>query len=618
MAVELLAGRYKLGPKIGEGGMAVVYRAQDVHLGRDVAIKVLRAAISEDEPVAQRFRRAAEASSRLTHPNIAAVLDVGEAAGRPYIVAEFLPEPDLKEIIVRYAPLPDHKVAQVGIDCCRALEYAHRQGMVHHDIKPQNILFTSDGVAKVSDFGLAAATADPGLASGKVHGTPAYMAPEHAQGLPATAQSDLYSLGCVLYEAVTGRPPFEDDDPTTVMRRQVHDRPPSIRSLNPGVSPSLEFIINKAMAKDPARRYRTAREMLADLQKVAAGAELDRTGVLAADTTIPARVEPDEDQVPWYAEPPRSTTHEPVRSRQPSPQPTGMRSPATVALVVVAAVIFIIALAWLVKHAFYPGVAPKLVQVPSVKNIPEQQARDALAKSELTVGTVTYQYSDTFAEGVVIDQRPEMGQTVQAGTPVALVVNRGKQVASVPDLEGTSLEEARRRLQALGLAVGEVEEQFDERHAVGLIIKQHIRPGTKIDRGAGVDLTVSKGPAPKPVQPVQPVQPPPVQPGPVTPGPNPSDVSSVYPDVVVHDLTADKPREEEHTYEIRITVLGRNPQQDIRVLARDASGRRIDVLHEKLDPQTTRKVTVKLKGNANIDVYHDQRLFFQKPVPSEE
>lgn len=613
MAVELLAGRYKLGPKIGEGGMAVVYRAQDVHLGRDVAIKVLRAALCEDETVAGRFRRAAEASSRLTHPNIAAVLDVGEASGRPYIVAEFLPEPDLKEIVVRYAPLSDHKVAQVGIDCCRALEYAHRQGVVHHDMKPQNILFTADGVAKVSDFGLAAVAGEPGLTSGKVHGTPAYMAPEHAQGLPATPQSDLYSLGCVLYEAVTGRPPFEDEDPVAVMRRQVHDRPPSIRSLNPGISPSLEFIINKAMAKDPARRYRTAREMLADLQKVAAGAELDRTGVLTADTTI-ARIEPEEVAAPWYAEPP-SSTREPIRSRQPA-APAGMRSPTTVALVVVAVLILIIALAWLVKHAFYPGVAPKLVQVPSVKNLPEQQARDTLQKSELGVGNVTYQYNDAYAEGVVIDQRPEMGTTVQAGTSVTLVVNRGEQVTPVPNVEGASLEDARRRLQAVGLTVGEVDERYDERRAAGMVIKQAIRQGTRIERGAPVDLVVSKGPAPKPVQP--PTQPKPVQPGPEGTGPKPDEVSSVYPDVVVHDLTPDKPRDEEHTYEIRITVLGRNPQQDIRVLARDASGRRVDVLHEKLDPQTTRKATIKLKGNANIEVYHDQRLFYQKAVPTDE
>jgi serine/threonine protein kinase len=275
MATELLAGRYRLGPKIGEGAVSVVYRAHDVTMGRDVAVKVLKAELAKDDAIRSRFVQQAQAAAQLSHPHIVEVFQVGEHAGRPYVVMEYLPEPDLKEIIVRYAPLPEDKVAQMGIDCCRALEYAHRRGIVHRDVKPQNILFGANGEAKLADFGIAASVGQPTLSDrGTVLGTAAYMSPEQIQGLPATTQSDLYSLGCVLYEAVTGRPPFQARTHEEVMRLHLQDRPPPLRSLNPAVSPSFEFIVNKAMAKDPTRRYRTAGEMLGDLQKVAAGIEL--------------------------------------------------------------------------------------------------------------------------------------------------------------------------------------------------------------------------------------------------------------------------------------------------------------------------------------------------------
>ena len=615
MAVELLAGRYKLGPKIGSGAVSVVYRAQDVHLGREVAIKVLRAELAAHDHLRARFRREAEAAAKLTHPNIVAVLDVGEAAGRPYIVMEYLPEPDLKEIILRYAPLPDDKVAQVGIDCCRALEYAHRQNIVHRDIKPQNVLFTSDGVAKLADFGLAAVVGEPGIADGRVSGTAAYMAPEQAQGLPASPQSDIYSLGCVLYEAVTARPPFDGDDPTVVMRRHVHDRPPSLRSLNPSVSPSLEFIVTKAMAKDPARRYRSAREMLTDLQKVAAGMELDRTGVLPVEQTVPV-VEPVE-AAPWYAESRQDTeTMAAVRVR---PASAPVRSPVGPALGVLAALLVLVALVWLVREAFWPGTEPKLVQVPSVKGLTEQEARDKLAASSLAVGAVTYQYNDLYGPGVVIDQRPSMGSTVPAGTSVSLVVNRGETVAEVPDVTGLKLEAAVRRLQETGLTLGEIEQRHDAKVPEGHVLKQSVRAGTKIERGGAVDLVVSKGPQPTPSPPPPPTPQPAPAPAPPTPessapdeGPGP-----IYPDVTVRDTTPDRPRDKEHRYEVRVTVLGRDRQQEVHVVARDASGRRQDVLKERLDPQTTRTVKVDLLGPGTIEVYHNGRLFWQQTVPAE-
>lgn len=600
MATELLAGRYRLGPKIGEGALSVVYRAHDVTMGRDVAVKVLRAELAKDEALRSRFLQQAHAAAQLSHSNIVEILQTGEHAGRPYIVMEYLPEPDLKEIIVRYAPLPEDKVAQMGIDCCRALEYAHRRGLVHRDVKPQNILFDANGHAKLADFGIAAAVGQPTLSSrGTVLGTAAYMAPEQVQGMPAITQSDIYSLGCVLYEAVTGRPPFQSRSAEEVMRRHVHERPAPVRSLNPAISPSLEFIINKAMAKDPARRYRTASEMLTDLQKVAAGVELDRTGVLpGAVRAAPVRVE-----TPPQPQPTASRLEAPAR-----------RAPATLALALVGALLLLIGIAWLTKQAFYPGRAPNLVQVPSVKALTLHEAKRKLAAHGLQVGKITFKESELYDEGVVIDQRPKMGSTVEAGTQVSLVLNRGKQTVQMVEVTGLTLEEAIKRLEQAGLTLGEVERRYDDKLPAGRVIGQAVDPGTGIESGQPVDLIVSKGPQPTP-QSSTPQDTTQERQERTEESDDGSEAAVAYPDVDVQDQTPAKSLDEEHTYQIRITVLGRKPQQEILILAQDALGKRIDVLRERLDPQSSRVVKVALKGLSTIDVYHEGRLVFHRVVP---
>jgi beta-lactam-binding protein with PASTA domain/tRNA A-37 threonylcarbamoyl transferase component Bud32 len=601
MASELLAGRYRIGRKIGEGAVAVVYRARDVVADRDVAIKVLRAELASDAQLQARFRREAQAMARLTHPNIVQIYQTGEAGGRPYIVMEYLPEPNFKEILVRYAPLPDRKVAQVGIDCCRALDYAHRQGIVHRDLKPQNILFTAEGIAKLSDFGIAAAVGAPTLsARGTVTGTAAYMAPEQAQGRPATPQSDIYALGCILYEAVTGHCPFEGRSAAEVMRRHVHDRPVPLRVFNPQVSPSLEFIIKKAMAPDPSRRYQSARQMLADLLKVAAGEELDRTGVLSTKAPKTA-----------------GATGVPARSGASSvAAPPAVPAPVALVAALLLTVLVIVGVAWVTKQVFYPSRAPILVQVPSVKGLTEGQAREKLSAHRLTVGAIRYaEGSDLYPAGTVIEQRPEMGTTVEAGTAVALVISRGRTLAEVADVVGLTLPEAEERLRKAGLTVGRVEEAYDAHVPAGHVIKQNVAPGTKVESGAAIDLVVGKGPQPGPS--------PTVQPGPQpTPAPAAQENSQepglqpVVPAAVqITDLTPTRGSGEEHVYEIRVTALGYKPQQEVLIRARDASGQTATLWQGRLDPQNTRKVTKALKGTATIEVYHENKLICQRVVP---
>ncbi len=280
MEGRILGDRYRVDALIGEGGLALVYRGTDLVLGRTVAIKILRPEYARDPEIVARFRSEARSAARLNHPNIVQIFDTGEEDETYYLVMEYLPEPDLKRIFEHYAPLPRHKVIDVIAQCCRALNYAHRAQIVHRDVKPQNILFTDDGIAKLSDFGIAAAVDQGSLsAEGKVWGSAAYISPEQAQGRPATPQSDIYSLGCVMYEALTGQPPFRAETPAELAAMHVRQRPVAPHIINPKVTAAEEFIVNKAMAKDLARRYQSADEMLADLEKLAASEQLDRTGV---------------------------------------------------------------------------------------------------------------------------------------------------------------------------------------------------------------------------------------------------------------------------------------------------------------------------------------------------
>ncbi len=612
MAGQLLAGRYELGPKIGEGAIAVVYRATDLSLGREVAIKVLKPEFCSDPEVVARFRAEAQRAARLTHPNIVQIFDAGESGGRAYIVMEYLPEPDLKQIILRYAPLPATKVAQVGIDCCRALEYAHSQGIVHRDIKPQNILFTSEGIAKLSDFGIAAAAGESGLTEeGLVVGTAAYMSPEQVQGMPVRPESDIYSLGCVLYEAATGRPPFTGQSAQEVMRKHLTERPVPMRQLNPSVSPSLEFIVSKAMQKDPSRRYPSAAEMRADLEKVAAGMELDRTGVLPGGVR--------------EVEPPRQPKPRPeiVRPAQQRPRmaaakqaPSRPQVPLALAAALVVAVIALAVVAWLAKLAFYPSAMPKLVQVPPLKGLTEQQARAKLEQVGLKVGNIEYRYGDLYPPGQVIDQRPEMGTTVQEGTAVTLIINKGKRVVQVVDVEGLTVEEAARRLQRAGLTIGKVEKRYDDRVPEGHVIEQAIKPGIKVEEGTAVDLVVSRGPQPAQPQQAEQEQQAAAE-GIEGAGQEQPETEPVYPSVELQpdpSYTPDAPGKQR--YILRVTVLGRKPRQHVQVVVRDESAKRLKVLDEYLSPNEHKTIPIILQGSATIRVYHEGRLVTQEIIPA--
>src|SRR4051794_25559610 len=294
---ELFDGRYRLERRIGTGGMADVYLAEDESLGRNVAIKVLAERYAEDEQFVERFRREAQAAAGLNHPNIVSIYDRGEADGSYYIAMEFLDGRSLKDEIVEDGPLPAPRAIDYALQILQALRFAHRNGVVHRDIKPHNIIVGRDRRLKVTDFGIARAGASQMTEVGSIIGTAQYLSPEQARGQQVRPPADLYSLGVVLYEMLTGRVPFDGDSAVAIAMKHVSENPRPPRELNPSIPPALEQVVLRALAKDPALRYQSADEMAADLERVRRGASVAQetqalTQVLAAETAATRAVPP--------------------------------------------------------------------------------------------------------------------------------------------------------------------------------------------------------------------------------------------------------------------------------------------------------------------------------------
>lgn len=608
----VIAGRYRCDAPLGEGGMATVWRGTDLSLSREVAIKVLRAEIAAQPEAVARFRREAHAAAQLNHPNIVQIYDTGVDGALHYIVMEYLPEPDLKKIIHDWAPLPQQKVVDVGIQCCKALSFAHRHGIVHRDVKPHNILFTDDGQAKLSDFGIAAAVGSGGSGpGGTVLGSAHYMAPEQVEGAPAGPYSDVYSLGCVLYEALTGRPPFEGTTPAEIAGSRLRQRPTPLRSLNPNVAPAVEFVINKAMAREVAQRYRSADEMLADLTKLSGGQVLDRTGVLAGPDGATVALSPPpvvpEARRSAVVPPPvtrpgeRGPVNAPVLRPPLEPQP----SPWGPLVAGIIAVIALVVVVWLAKTVFYSGEAGKKVQVPMVKGLTLAEARDKLESNDLKVGNISFQSDSMQPEGVVISQRPAEGENVPAGTLVELVVNRGKELVVVVQTEGMSLSEASQTLQRAGLSVGEVTEIYHATIPAGRVIRQSIKPGTKTEKGSPVDLVVSKGPEPSTVTP-----------------PSQNAVGGAVDEAadpavsVVRDENFEPKNPAQQRFIVTVTAQGKKSGQRIQVVKSDDQGGRKVVLEARMNPNQSQEVQIITEGAATIEVLHEGRVVFKQAEPS--
>jgi len=618
-----MAGRYRLDVLIGEGGMATVWRGTDLSLSRDVAIKVLREEVTAYPDAVSRFRREAHAAAKLNHPNVAQIYDTGTDGSVHYIVMEYLPEPDLKKIIHDWAPLPESKVLDVAVQCCRALAYSHRNGIIHRDVKPHNILFTNDGRVKLSDFGIASAAgvseSEPG---GFVLGSANYISPEQAQGSPAGPHSDLYSLGCVLYEALTGQTPFEGETGGEITAKHVRERPRPVRSLNSNISPSVEFIVSKAMAREVAQRYRSAEEMLADLTKLTGGEGLDRTGVLAAPEDATTILQPRPPVATEGTAPTAAATEGPPDHPDGGAQQTPSATPIAPVLrpggeprrtlwgpisALVIAGMAILVVAYLLKTSLGPGEAPKKIQVPMLKGEKMAEAQALLKGHELSVGKISFEEDPMQPAGVVIGQTPEEGQMVEAGSAVNLLVNRGTEMVVTVPVKGDTLQQANERLEEAGLSLGEVTPITHATVPKGIIIDQSIRPGVEVEKGTGVDVRVSMGP-----EPVVTVTPP-------EPDGGRTAANEVEPDVrVVWDQSYQSSNPAERRFIVTVTVQGTELGQSIQVVYQDDRGGRVPALTKKLNPNETHQVPIVAEGAVTIEVLHNGQQVYVHEAPAPE
>jgi len=462
--VTLLGGRYELGDVLGRGGMAEVRRGTDTRLGRDIAVKVLRADRARDPAFQARFRREAQSAASLDAPNVVAVYDTGEDEhGVPYIVMEHVEGRTLRDVLGTEGRLLPQRALEVAVDICSALEMAHRAGIVHRDIKPANVMLTSQGEVKVMDFGIARAAAGSESTmtqTESVIGTAAYLSPEQARGEHVDARSDLYSTGCLLYELLTGNPPFVGDSPVAVAYQHVREDPVPPSRYVEGLSPDIDTVVLTAMAKNPAHRYADADAMREDLLRAAAGEPVE--AVLRDDAA--------EEWSPL-----------PLLRRDHTPR---------VAWTVfgVLAVVFAV-LSGVVVHALL-GNPSDLVKPPTVVGLGQQDAIRQLSAAGLHVDKVTGMFNAEPA-GTVIAQSPDKNFFVRRGGSVDLTVSRGLELTLVPAVIGLGINEASADLSAAKLVVKTVSR--DGNFPGGQVLDVLPAPGTKLAARESVTLVVASG-----------------------------------------------------------------------------------------------------------------------------
>jgi serine/threonine-protein kinase len=495
----LFDGRYRILRKLGAGGMANVYLAEDEDLGRRVAIKILNDRYADDESFTERFRREAKSAAALSHPNIVSIYDRGEAEGRAYIAMEVVEGESLKELIVAKGALPLAQAVDYAKQILSAVRFAHRHGIIHRDIKPHNILLDGEGRLKVTDFGIARAGPSQMTEVGSIMGTAQYLSPEQARGAPVTAASDLYSVGVVLYEMLTDKTPFTGETPIEIAMKHLNETPSPPSELRPEIPPELDQIVLRALAKDPHERYETADEFSADLDRLEAGLPVApetsaaATAVLAG-TAATQILSPDAGTrvlpPPGPPTAPRRPPGYPPDYGYHGPPPRKRRrwAPWLIALALIAAAV---AGGWYVYSRVQDELQDtKPVNVPPLVGLREEQAVDQIEKLGFKA-QVEHGSSTEFDAGFVMEQSPKEGTKLPKGETVTIVVSQGAPKTDVPSVVGLTYDQAVDQLAQAKLKAKR-KEVFSEKPA-GEVVKQSPKAGESVIEGSTVTLNVSKG-----------------------------------------------------------------------------------------------------------------------------
>ncbi len=476
--------RYRIVGKLGAGGMANVYLAEDQELGRRVAIKILNDRHAGDQQFIDRFRREAQNAAGLSHRNIVSIYDRGEAEGTYYIAMEYVEGRTLKELIVTRGPSPIRIAIEYTRQILSALRFAHRNGIIHRDIKPHNVIVDAEGHVRVMDFGIARAGASQMTETGSIIGTAQYLSPEQARGAPVDQTSDIYSTGIVLYELLTGTTPFTGDTPVEIAMKHLSQTPEPPSAKRPDVPRDLDFVVLRALAKDPAERYRNAEEMDADLDRIARGSVVSAETAEAATSVLSRPSGLDE---PTTVQPPARTPS--GRPYEPTPRRRA-RWPRLLLLLGLMA-----ALGAGGYYAF-DRISAELasarpVAVPDVEGLRDSKAIEQIVAQGLVpaVRRVTH---NTVLEGLVIEQDPKAGERIDKGNAVTLIVSQGKRKTRIPDVRGKGLADAVQALADAGLKWRVVEVNSDKEE--GTVTAQEPPAGESVEEGAVVRINVSKGP----------------------------------------------------------------------------------------------------------------------------
>lgn len=496
-----LSSRYELGEILGFGGMSEVHLGRDLRLSRDVAIKVLRADLARDPTFYLRFRREAQNAAALNHPAIVAVYDTGEAetdAGPlPYIVMEYVDGDTVRDIIRTEGPLAPRRAMEIVADVCAALDFSHRNGIVHRDIKPANIMINRAGAVKVMDFGIARAIADGSSAmtqTAAVIGTAQYLSPEQARGEQVDARSDVYSLGCVLYEVLTGEPPFKGDSPVAVAYQHVREDPKLPSLVNPAIPHALDSVILKAMSKNPANRYQSAAEMRSDLVRVLGGQRPSAPMVLTDEdrTTMFGTVDGATSTSSGYRPEPARTATVTATPQVITPTKPVKKSNTTRNILLALAALIVVG----IVGAFTASVlsTPAKVTVPNVAGRSQPEAEALLRNAKLD-STIQTRPDPVVAVGNVIGTNPAAGTSVDEHSRITLQVSSGPEQVQVPKLAGLTQDEAAKALAAAGLRLdGEIGRAPSDPEQLDKVTGQDPSAGAKINLDSTVAITLGSGP----------------------------------------------------------------------------------------------------------------------------